>query len=201
MNLLGLRCVLDDLDQIVAEHDLAVGRGHVLAEGERVAIHLEWNSLAMHQIIHRELRAAEQARATGVERAHQDARIDQEIRWCERIEHQVRELAGLGVGHGIALACVDEIIDVLAGGEVALQQREVGRILFPCGVGEASVLGIRRNRSLGVVRIPHAGCCGRDVRKTMCILCGRLGHRTRVLHRTPRDGGSGRPPPDGVERR
>ncbi len=197
MHLTGLRGVLDDLDEVVAEDDLAGGCGHVLAEGERLAIDLERQALPVHDVLDGVLRAAEQARATGVERAHEHTRVDEEVRRGERVEHQVREPGGPCRPARGRPSRRRRVLDVLAGGEIALQQREVGRVLLPGGIGEPAVLRIQRHRGLRIGGVPHARRRRRNVRQAGRVLRGRAGHGPRILHCTAGDGCDGRSPPIG----
>ena len=62
VHLLGLRDVLDQLDQIVAVDDLARGRRKIVTDGERIHVDLHRPPTPIGEVVEREPRAAQQAR-------------------------------------------------------------------------------------------------------------------------------------------
>ena len=190
VHLLGLRRVLDQLHELVPEHDLALGGGQVLAERERTPVHLLRAALVVGQVVGEVARSGQHARAARLERPLERGRVgEQVVRRGKRVPEQAADEPGLAVRHGIGLPRREQFLAVLPGSQVALAQREEGRVLFPGWVGEPAVLRVRRHRRLARLAQPAGEGRRADLRQVRPEPDTGRGERGRLHGRTREHGG------------
>ena len=143
VHLLGLRRVLDQLHELVAEDDLALGRGQVLAEPERPPVDLLRPAAVVGQVVGEVTGPGQHAGAAGLERPLQRGRVgEQVVRRGECVAEQAADQLGLPVGHRLGRTGRQQVVAVLPGRQVRLPQREERRVLFPGRIREPAVLRI-----------------------------------------------------------
>ena len=134
----GSAARMDQLHQVVGEHDLPGGGGHVLAQREGPGVNLlnrpwlctrSWGSPGPR----------DEAGAAGVERPLQGRGVGgQEIRRAERVEQEARCESGFPVAHLVTLARREQVRGELPGRQVGLAQRGERRVVVPEGGGRRS---------------------------------------------------------------
>ena len=174
-----LRRVLDELHQVVLEHDLARGGGEVFADPERPGVDLARPAAVVEHVVDEVAGPGDQAGPAGLKRPLERGRIgQQEVRRRERVHQEAGRERGLGVVHGVPRPGLEQVVDQPRRGQVRLTDGEEGRIVGPRPVREPLVAlrdGDRRRRL-------HAHPAGRG---------DRPGHRdaSPVAQRSGRRGG------------
>ena len=140
VHLLGRRLVLQELEPLGAQHDGPRRRREVLAHLEVRALDLRRHALVVADVVDQVLHPAHEALAARLVRLLQRGGIaDQGIgrRDCARQDaaQEARTLALAPVG-----IAVDDTVDRVAEGEVALRSALVDRMLAPGRVGEPPIL-------------------------------------------------------------
>ena len=97
-DLLGLRRVLDQLHQVVPEHDLAGGGGQVLPDPERPQVHLTRPAAVVDQVVDHVPGPGEHAGPARLQHPLERGRVgQQEVGRRERVEQEAGGQRGLGV--------------------------------------------------------------------------------------------------------
>ena len=148
---LGRRIELDELHQLVLEHDLARRGGDVVADPERLLVgHLDAQlTVALVEVLEQVLQPLHQVGAAGFHRLAQHLRIgEREVRRRERIDVLAGEEVDLLLRLvGQAVEPRHDVVDVARRDEVALLDVVEDEVVLPVLVLEAVVaLGRRRHR-------------------------------------------------------
>ncbi len=167
LHLRSLRGVLDELEDVRAQHDLARGHRQVLADLERIRLDHRGHARSRREVAHQPSPALHEVAAAGVERALEHLGVDERVVGRRQRLHEVLgdEAHPLRVAP-VEIGVVDEPAHRLTAGQVSLEGAPVEGVLRPRLVGPATVLGRRR----------HLGATETDLRQ--------LGSEAR---RTPRD--------------
>ena len=139
-------CVVDDLEQAVAEDHRARRGGEVLADAEAVGVgHAH---VARLQVGEHVLPALPQAVAAGVDELAQRDRVGPQVvgrrHRVEPLPPPERRAPALLAGQPRRL--VEHVLDVVGEGEVPLLHQVPGGRIGPHRVGEAGIVGVRLDR-------------------------------------------------------
>jgi hypothetical protein len=157
-HLLGRGRVLDQLHELVLEHDLARRHGHVLAQAEGAVVgHGDVQApLAPLQVVEQVLHALEQVLAAGLDGRAQDLRIGQhEVAGRQRVDPLPR--VELDLPGGLLVQPVDPAhrgLGPVGGQQVRLLDEIEGGVLVPALVLEAAVALVGRGHRLATVAEP-----------------------------------------------
>ena len=140
VDLLRRRLVLDELEDLRAEHDRARGGGDVAADLELRGVDALRQSRRPGDVGREAPRAADQVRAALVDDRAQDGRIgEREVAGRDGVEHVARREARLTLRLPVELGVRDQAVDGLARRQVALHHPAEQPVLLPGGVREAAV--------------------------------------------------------------
>ena len=140
----GRRPVLDQLEDVGAQHDRPRARRQVLADREAAGVDAGRQARRARDVAHERPRAACQVRPAVVDDLPQHRRVgEREVRRRERIQHVAGREARLSLVAPVELGVGDQAVDRGARREVRLQQRAQQRVRLPRAVGEAPVAGGR----------------------------------------------------------
>ncbi len=147
--LLGLRQVLEDLDQVAAVHHLRRGAGEVAADLERAGVHLPGPAVVVQHVVDEVAPAVDEAAPAGVQRPLEYRRIgDREVGRRERVGEEPHRQLRLALVHRVQIGDAQQVHAVLAGGEVGLPQCPERRVLLPGRVAEPAVARVHPHRAL-----------------------------------------------------
>ena len=136
-HLVGLRRVLDQLEDHGAQHDRAGGEREVLADRELARVDGRGQAREVAQEVPRTL---DQVQAALVDALLDDGRVRPgEVARGERVEHVAGREAGLALVAPVELGVGDQPVDRLADGQVGLQHAPEQPAGLPRRVGEAPV--------------------------------------------------------------
>ena len=165
MNMGRRRCVLDELEHVVAEHDGPRRRREVFANGERTRIDLFRQPAAARNVVDEVGKAAQHARSLRRgELAQRGGVAGQRIGGRERVDQKRRRESGALRVQRVHVRVVDATVERGAERHVGLQKPLVPRVVGPRGVGEAAIAGRGRQR----------GTSGQDAREVARQFCGLL---------------------------
>ncbi len=147
---LGLRRILDELHEVVAEHDLPRRHREVLADGERAARHLAGKPPVRGDVVQEVAQSADQAQAAGVERLLPGRRAGpEEVGGREPVHREFGEESDLLALDLVQARGRHHVLDPAPAEQVGLEEHEEGGIARPRRVAEAPILGRGREGSLG----------------------------------------------------
>ena len=130
---------LQDLQDLVAEHDLAGRRADVLADAERAGVHLARHP-GVPDVPEQVASAADQARTTGVEGVLEGGGVpDEGVRRCEAAREDAGREAGPLTGAPVDVGVLDGVADRPLDRQVGLAEPAVERVRHPRRVGEPPV--------------------------------------------------------------
>ena len=142
-----LRRVLDELHQVVLEHDLARGGGEVLADPERTGVDLARAPLVVEHVVDELTGPGDQAGPAGLEHPLQRGRVgQQEVRRRQRVHQEAGRQRGLGVVHRVSGSGLKQVADQARRGQVRLAEGVKGRVVRPRLIRETLVVLRDRNR-------------------------------------------------------
>jgi hypothetical protein len=172
VHLCGLRGVLDEFDQVVAEHHLPGGGGEVAPDLEPGGVDLAGPAAVVEQVVEEVAGAGEQAAAAGAERGAQGGRVgEQVVGRGECVGEELPRQAGLRVGLRVARAGGEQVVTEPSGRVIHRAGGDEGGVAPPGLVREAAVpgrvgrLGAQRHRrdggtGLGQLQVqPRHGRC------------------------------------------
>ena len=200
VDLLGLRRVLDELHELVAEHDLARGRGEVAAHLEAAGVDLARPAVVVDQVVEEGHRALDDARARGVERPLQGGRVQrEEVRGRQRVEREVEGELGLLGDVGLDGRGTHHVVGVPARRQVGQPHAVEQRVRAPRRVGEPAVLRVDRHGRLDLAAEPRGGGDHRDAGEVRPPLQGGAGRGGRVGQARLQRSGQGLTEAGGIE--
>ena len=151
VGLLGRGLVLDQLDQIVAEHHLAVAGCHVVPQLEGGGVHLAGPAAVVDHVADHVAHPPHYAQAARLGRPAQGGRVGgQEVGGGQGVGHQGGGKAGLGLGGAIQPGSVHHLGQQLALQQVRLQQAVEHGVLLPGRLGEPAVFAGGGSRAVNV---------------------------------------------------
>ncbi len=157
VHLVGLRRVLQHLDELVAEDDLAARRGDGAAEPERAGVDLARPAVVAGHVAHEVGEAAQHAAAARLERPLQRRGIgEQRVGGSNGVGEEVGRELGLGAFRRVEACGLGHLHDELRGEQVRLQQTVEHQVVAPGGIGEAAVARIGLDDA-GQLDPDHAG--------------------------------------------
>jgi hypothetical protein len=140
------RLVLDELEHLAAEDDLAGRRRQALADAERPAIDLRRQAAVLAQVVREVARAREQALAARRERVPERGRVAGEaVGRRQRLGDERQREATAHAALRIEMDLVHDALDPGAPGEIALHEAAVDRVFTERRVGPASVARVGRS--------------------------------------------------------
>ena len=154
IDLLGRRGILQQFDQVVAEHDLAGRGGHVHAEHELLVVGLADLQIAAARldVLGEHLHAAREVfRLRRPGRAQEFGIGQQEVRRRHRARYLAQIERRLVMRHLVELRAVDHVVRPVVGDQIGLAQEIEERVVAPVGRGESLVARIGRN--IGLLRL------------------------------------------------
>ncbi|MCY1420417.1 hypothetical protein D9M71_360370 [compost metagenome] len=142
VQVLAQRLVLDQFEDVVAEHHRARRGGEVAADLEGVPVHLAGHAAVVAQVAEQMAHALEQALAAGVEQLLHRQRVGQAVGRRHRVGELRQQEARACAVVLVQVALVDPGEQLLLPGQVALQGAPVQRVEPPRRVLETRVLRI-----------------------------------------------------------
>ena len=187
VHVLGLRHVLQDLDQIVAVDHFGRGGGQVAADLERARVHLPRAAVVVQHVVDEVAPPVQQAAAPGVQRPFQDGRVGRrKVGRRQRVVQERERQLGLAGLDPVQVGDRQQVQPVLPPGQVRLPQPPVRRVLLPGRVEEPLVPRIGCHRPVGIApgEAVHRGRTG--VPQPLAELQGQRRRRQRTAgHRPP----------------
>ncbi len=147
MHPLGLRGVLDEFHQVVAEYDVPRRRREVAAKLERGGVYLARPAAVVREVVQEVPRSRQHAGAAGLEGLLQRGRVArQEVGRGQQVEREAHGELRLLIRQRIAAPGGQQVLAEPPGRQVGLPQREVRGVAGPGLIGEPFVPFIRRHR-------------------------------------------------------
>ncbi|MNI12734.1 hypothetical protein D3C73_659280 [compost metagenome] len=138
------RLVLDQFQQLVAEHHGAGSSGDCPADLERLLGDLPGQAVVMQQIVHQMADASHQAVTAGIEQLLDRQWVEQGVGGRYGVVEQGEGEVGAGAVVRAHVALVDPAFDLLLPAQIGLQATAIKRVEAPRRVGEASVVRVGR---------------------------------------------------------
>ncbi len=141
------RLVLDELQDLGAQHHGAGRRADRLAEAERAAVDRLGHAPVVQDVAGQRPGALGQAGSLGRHRLAQRRRVaEQAVGGGQRVDHLADDEPGPILALVVEAEPADGVVGHRRGPEVALEHPAVERVLGPGRVGEAPVAGLRGSR-------------------------------------------------------
>ena len=132
--------VLDQLEHLVVEHDRTRCRGQVPADLELAHVHAGRQVRRSRHIPQEPPPAPDEVRPALVDALLEDGGVrPRKVRGGQRVEHVGRREPCLALGAPVEIRVGDQLIDGLAGREVALHHAAEHPIVLPAAVAESAI--------------------------------------------------------------